>query len=441
MTIPGHPYLESAQKVLGDLDSAPGGLTDTQVAAHRARYGSNVIVSLKKVSRLRRYLGQFKDWMILLLLASAVVTGVLGDIGTTVVLLVLVGINTLIGFVQESRAEKTMEALGRLVAPTSEVVRAGVPVEVASSDLVVGDVIRLTEGSSVPADVRLVESSAFSTNEFALTGESDPTCKSTQDIAHEVPVAERHNMAYAATTVATGVAPGVVSATGMGTELGRIARLSDSAPPTPSPLQSEMAKIAHWVTIGVGFLTVVVLAVVIQSDMSITVALLFAVGFACALIPQGLPAEVNTALAAAAASLARQNVLVRKLSAVETLGATHVICTDKTGTLTKNEMTVTEIVVGDASYSLTGIGYDPTGQLVPAPGDNESRVRAFLQVGVLASNARLAPPTKDAPTWRILGDPTEGSLLVAARKIGIDLDDLQKRTSRSASCRSIRRAN
>nr|WP_172582154.1 cation-transporting P-type ATPase [Subtercola boreus] len=426
MAIPELSYLESAQTVLDDFDSTLNGLTDPQVAAHRARYGKNVIVSLTKESALRRYLRQFKDWMILLLLASAVVTGVLGDVGTTVVLLILVGINTLIGFVQESRAEKTMEALGRLVAPTSEVIRSGIPAQVASRDLVAGDIVRLTEGSTVPADARLVEATAFSTNEFALTGESDPTRKSADDIAHEVPVAERHNMAYAATTVATGVALGVVSATGMATELGRIARLSDSAPVTPSPLQFEMAKIARWVTLGVGFLTVVVLAVVIQSDMSITVALLFAVGFACALIPQGLPAEVNTALAAAAATLARQNVLVRKLSAVETLGATHVICTDKTGTLTKNEMTVTEIVVGNSSYSLTGIGYDPTGQLVPSPGDNESRVRAFLQVGVLASNARLAPPAKDAPTWRILGDPTEGSLLVAARKIGIDLDALQK---------------
>ncbi|MEO8527554.1 MAG: cation-transporting P-type ATPase [Pseudolysinimonas sp.] len=420
-------YRDSVERTLARFQTTPTGLTDAQAMAHRSEFGSNVIVELKRESRLRRYLRQFKDWMILLLLASAAVTAFLGDFGTAAVLVVLVAINTLIGFMQEYRAEKTMEALEKLVAPTSQAYRDGALGELDARTLVVGDVVRLTEGVSVPADVRLIEAIAFATNEFALTGESDPTRKYSRGIRHAVPVAERHNMAYAATTVATGEATGVVVATGMNTELGRIAQLSQSAKPTPSPLQLEMAKIAKYVTYGVAILTIVVLIIAVQSDLPLKVALLFAVGFACALIPQGLPAEVNTALASAAGMLARQNVLVKKLSAVETLGATHVICTDKTGTLTKNEMTVTELDVAGVPYLVTGIGYEPKGRFAPAvkSGAATTRLREFLIVGVLASNARLTPPAGDVATWRILGDPTEGALLVVAQKSGIDLDDLR----------------
>jgi Ca2+-transporting ATPase len=297
-------YLEPSADVLAGLDTTELGLTTVQAEAHRAQYGSNVIVELKKESGFRRYIRQFKDWMIALLLASAVTVGILGDFGTAVVLVVLVIINTLIGFVQENRAEKTMEALERLVDPVSQVYRDGELVEVASRSLVVGDVVRLTEGISVPADVRLIHATAFSTNDFALTGESDPTRKHDKPIQHEVPVPDRHNMAFAGTTVATGEALAVIVAAGMGTELGRIAQLSQSASRSPSPLQLETATIARYVTYGVAVVTAIVLVIAVQSDLPFTAALLFAVGFAAALIPQGLPAEVNTALASAAGFVA-----------------------------------------------------------------------------------------------------------------------------------------
>jgi Ca2+-transporting ATPase len=413
-------YRQTATEVLAEVDSSPTGLTDAQVLAHREQHGSNVIVELTKDSPLRRYLRQFKDWMIVLLLASAAITAALGDLGTAAVLVVLVLFNTIIGFVQEYRAEKTMEALERLVDPVSEVYRHGALGSGDSRDLVVGDVVRLSEGSSVAADVRLIEAVAFATNDFALTGESDPTRKFSRPLTGELPLAERHNMAYAGTTVATGEATGVVIATGMQTELGRIARLSQSAPQTRSPLQLEMAHISRYVTYGVAVLSVVVLIIAVQSDLPFKEALLFAVGFASALIPQGLPAEVNTALAAAAGTLAKQNALVKKLSSVETLGATHVICTDKTGTLTKNEMTVTELVVGSSAHAVTGIGYAPEGG-VDAVGD---RVLAFLTVGVMASNARLLAPDDQHPEWHVLGDPTEAALLVVARKAALDTDAL-----------------
>lgn len=212
----------------------------------------------------------------------------------------------------------------------------------------------------MPADVRLIHTTAFSTNELALIGEGDPTRKHSNPIPHEVPVADRHNMAFAGTTAATGRASAIVVATGLRTELGRIAQLSQSAPTTRSPLQIETSNIAKYVNYGVGAVSIVVLRIVVQADLSIA-AMPFAVGFACALIPQGFPAEGNTAHASAAGALAKQKALVKRLSSVATLGAAHVICTDKTGTLTRNEMTVAALVVGFIFYCVTGIGYDPAG--------------------------------------------------------------------------------
>lgn len=424
-------YRDTVDEILAEFDSSLGGLAMAMVDQRRLEAGENVIVQVAKESVLKRYLRQFGDWMIVLLLVSAVITGFLGDLGTASVLVVLVAFNTLIGFVQEVRAEKTMEALEKLVDPSSQVFRDGTLTEVESRSLVPGDVIRLTEGSSVPADVRLITTTAFSTNDFALTGESDPTRKYATAIPHEVPLADRHNLAFAGTTVATGEALGLVTATGMHTELGRIATLSQSAPSTRSPLQVETGLIAKYVSYGVAVVSVVVLIIAVQADLPFKEALLFAVGFACALIPQGLPAEVNTALAAAAGTLARQNALVKKLNSVETLGATHVICTDKTGTLTKNEMTVSELVVGDTNYEVSGIGYQPVGAITPGPrsADAEARLIALLTVGVFANNARLVPPDHEATTWRILGDPTEGALLVVARKAGLNTTALLASTT------------
>ncbi|WBM78871.1 hypothetical protein KIV56_09705 [Cryobacterium breve] len=221
--------------MLRAFDSSRSGLTTGAADERRLAAGSNAIVALKKESTLTRYLRQFADWMIVLLLASAAITGFLGDLGTAGVLVALVGFNTLIGFVQENRAEKTMEALERLVDPTSQVYRDGVLTEIESRALVPGDVVRLTEGISVPADVRLVDTTAFSTNDFALTGESDPTRKYARPIPHDVPLADRRNLAFAGTSVATGEALGLVTATGMHTEPGANRASQPVGPADPQP--------------------------------------------------------------------------------------------------------------------------------------------------------------------------------------------------------------
>ena len=365
--------------------------------------------------------------MILLLLASGAVAAYLGDIGTAVVLAVLVLFNTVIGFFQEYRAERIMQALEGLVQPMAEVYRDGTLTEIESRDLVIGDVVRLSEGDSVPADVRLIELTTFATNDFALTGESNPTRKFTHAIKGAVPVANRHNLAFMGTTVAIGEAYGVVVATGMATELGRIANLSMSTPHTPSPLQLELRHIATYVTYTVAILSSILLLVAIKINLPFKEALLFAVGFASSLIPQGLPAEVNTSLAQAAGKLSRAKALVKKLSAVETLGATQVICTDKTGTLTKNEMTVVSAWIGGIPYSLSGTGYEPKGEILyedkPLVGSRQNTAKSFFRIGLMASNAKIVAPDATNGNWRCLGDPTEGALVVAAAKAGVSLEN------------------
>ena len=426
-------YLLTEDEALERFGTRRDGLTADEVLERRARYGDNVIVQVHTEPLVLRFLRQFKDWMIILLLACAAITAYLGDALTSGVLVLLVLINTSIGFLQEYRSGKTMEALQHLSLSLTQVMRGGRLIELDSTELVVGDVVRLTEGAAVPADIRLIETSAFSTNEFALTGESDPTKKYSHAILTEVIVAERHNTAHAGTTVATGEATGVVVATGTRSELGRIAQLADSAPPTTSPLQREMAHIGRIITYAAVALSLVLLVLAVWADLPFHAAVLFAIGFASAVIPQGLPAEVNTALAQAAAALARRRALVKRLSAVETLGSTQVICTDKTGTLTKNEMTVTELVMAGRDYVVRGTGYEPTGDIertrpdsAGERNDDLDRLATFLRVGALASNARLLPADESHPGWHILGDPTEGALLTVAAKTGVDLAAARK---------------
>jgi len=420
-------YRISINETVKRYDTTTTGLKAGKASELLEKNGPNALVGVKTESLFRRYLRQFQDWMILLLLVSGGLAAYLGDIRTAIVLGALVLFNTLIGFFQEYRAERTMQALEKLVQPLAEVYRDGTLTEIESRNLVVGDVVRLSEGDSVPADVRLIELMSFSTNDFALTGESSPAHKFIHTISGDVPVANRHNLAYMGTTVATGEAYGVVVATGMQTELGRIANLSQSAPRSLSPLQRELRHIATYVTYGVAALSLALLFVAVQIDLPFKDALLFAVGFASSLIPQGLPAEVNTSLAQAAGKLSRAKALVKKLSAVETLGSTQVICTDKTGTLTKNEMTVISAVIGGINMTIEGTGYIPEGRVLrdgkPLNTADQAMVTDFFKVGLFASNARIVAPDSSNPKWYCLGDPTEGALVTVAAKVGLSMDD------------------
>ncbi len=425
-------YQLTEQQTFDHYGTEEDGL-DLVIAKSRLnQVGPNVLSETHRTSWFVRYLRQYKDLMIVLLLASSGISFFLKDERTGIVLLSLVLFNTIIGFTQEFKAEKIMESLVKLVVPEAKVVRSGKLEIIASTEIVPGDVVYIEEGDSVPADLRIFKESELSTNDFALTGESNPSRKFTHVIDKEVPIGDRHNLTYMGTTVATGHGYGVVVGTGMSTELGRIANLSQDTAQDISPLQREMNNIAKHVTQGTVLLCAALLPIAIQSDMGIKEAFLFAIGIASSIIPQGLPAEINTTLAQAASKLARARALVKKLSAVESLGATSIICTDKTGTLTKNQMTVQSIKVGNQTYNVSGVGYQANGHL-SKEGSSElltskelDDLKLFFSAGVFASNAKVDGPDEEHADWYAIGDPTEAALITLARKAGLEPLELDK---------------
>jgi len=422
-------YRLSTEEVMEQYDTSSEGLTLAQANARLTDYGPNRLHAAKKESPITKYLRQFKDYMIFLLVLSSSMAFYLGDTRTGVILLALVLFNTTIGFTQEYKAEKIMESLGKLVTAVAKVVREGKLIQIASTELVPGDIVYIEEGDFVPADLRIIDESELASNDFALTGESNPSRKFTHLLSADVELGDRQNLVFMGTTIATGHAHGVVIGTGMQTELGRIANLSQDTKSDLSPLQKELNNIATRVTQGAFVLCAVLLPIAIKTGLSNKDAFLFAIGIASSIIPQGLPAEINTALAHAANKLAKARALVKKLSAVETLGATSIICTDKTGTLTKNEMTVEKILLGQTIYRVTGSGYEPNGNITNAKGeilDEKSlkELEIFFAAGAMASNAQVNEPDEDHIDWYTVGDPTEGSLITLARKAGVEPTEL-----------------
>lgn len=423
-------YQQSVEQVFKSLQTSKGGLNKTEAASRRQKNGPNLLAQTPRQSWLKRYLKQFQDFMIILLLASSVISVYLGDHRTAFVLLALVAFNTLISFSQEFKAEHVMDSLTRLTVTQAKVRRANQLSLIDSQELVPGDIVAIEEGDSVPADLRIFEETELATNDFALTGESNPSRKFTHAIPANVPLGRRNNQCFMGTTVAIGNGFGIVVATGMDTELGKIANLSQATNTSTSPLQVEINHIAKRVTQGTVLLCAVLLPIAIHADLAIKDAFLFAIGIASSIIPQGLPAEINTALSQAAGKLARARALVKKLSAVETLGSTSIICTDKTGTLTKNQMTVEKLLIGDQHYQVSGAGYEANGQIFindkPLSASGVLQHQLFFITGVAASNAQVEPPDDNHADWYAIGDPTEAALITLARKAQIEPADFNK---------------
>ncbi len=425
-------YRLSTKDTLVQYHSTLDGLSTQEATSRQDNFGLNKLISVKKDPLYYRFLRQFKDLMLILLSLSAVFSFAIGDSRTGIILAAIVIINAVIGFSQEFKAEKVMASLEKLVVPLAKVKRGGKLSELPSAQLVPGDIIYIEEGDSIPADARVIEETELSTNDFALTGESNPSRKFQHEIEGTVQLAERHNLVFMGTTVATGDATCLVIATGGQTELGRIASLSSGTKTDPSPLQKEMTSLATTITKYTIALSIILAAYAWQADFGVKAAFIFAIGIASAMIPQGLPAEVNTALASAASRLAKDRALVKKLSAVETLGATSVILTDKTGTLTKNEMTVQHVLTGGQIYNVTGTGYEAIGSVVtnkgaPLQPDTLKQLRDFFIIGAFASNARIHEPDDTHASWYCLGDPTEGALITLATKAGLQHDQLENK--------------
>jgi Ca2+-transporting ATPase len=424
-----HYYRLAPERVVAELGSHKMGLTNAEADRRLETHGANALYRARHESALVTFLRQFKNLFVLLLLTSAALSFYLRDGKTATILLLIALMNAAVGFFQEHKAETLMASLEQLLVPRAKVLRNGALIDIDSAKLALGDIVAIEEGDSVPADLRILEEDELSTNDFALTGESNPSRKFVHAISAPVPLGNRHNLAFLGTTVATGTARGIVIGTGMHTELGRIASLSQVTRADASPLQKEMNNLATRLTQGTLILAVILAVIALQAHLGLKSALLFAIGISAAMIPNCLVAEVNITLAQTANRLARARALVKRLSAVETLGATNIILTDKTGTLTKNEMTVTSLLIGRSSYGITGTGYEPAGSITDKNNrkltrGNLGELGLFLLAGALASNAKVNQPDSQHRTWYVLGDPTEGAIVTLARKAGLNTEKL-----------------
>ncbi|MER5714026.1 cation-transporting P-type ATPase [Streptomyces sp. NPDC002132] len=408
--------------VLATLGSSPRGLTEAETVVRQDRYGPNELPGVHRGQVGRQLVAQFTDLFAVVLLVSSAITflaywlGQPRDPATLQLALAILGVvllNAGIGFAQEYSAERTAESLQAMVPHTCRVLRDGERRELSARALVPGDVVVLEAGDAVPADCRLIEAQEAAVNNAALTGESDPVARVAEPVPSGPPLQAR-NCVFMGTDLVAGTVKAVVFATGTGTEFGRIFRLAAAATRQQTPLQRQVALMARRVA-GVALATGAVLfAVRVPSGQPFVESFVFSLGVMVALVPEGLPATLSVSLAIGVRRMARRHALVKQLLAVEALGSTSVICTDKTGTLTQAEMTVVQLWADGVSHAVSGVGYAPTGEITDA-----GPVRELLRAAALCSNARLVPPAgRDA--WRVLGDTTEGALLVAARKAGLD---------------------
>jgi calcium-translocating P-type ATPase len=424
---PDHIAELRQEEVYASLASSASGLTSVEAAMRLGEYGPNAVTPVAPPRLIYRFASNFVHVMALLLWVGGGVAFVAGLPELGVAIWVVNVVNGLFSFWQEHKAEKATEALLRLLPTTATVLRDGLLGEVDATTLVPGDVVIIEEGDRISADGRLVEHVSLRVDQSTLTGESRLVRKASDPVDPRGNRLEMPNLVYAGTTVAAGRGKLVVTATGAHSELGAIADLTQSLEETPSPLQVELRHVSITVSvIAVAAGTVFFLLALTLADMPLARGFVFALGMIVAFVPEGLLPTVTLSLALGTQRMAARNALVKKLSSVETLGCTTVICTDKTGTLTANEMTVRSVTVAGQTYRFEGVGYEPVGEVIPAPGEGLRRV---LTGAVLASNARL---NQKESRWSIVGDPTEGAILTAAVKAGIDLDHLTTRFPRSS---------
>ena len=412
-----------AGEVLARLESRPEGLTAVEAQRRLVEHGPNALSRQGGPSAWQVLLRQVTSPLIYALLASAAVAFALGDVPDGAVVLAVVVLNALIGFAQEYRAGKAIEALAQLVSEPATVRRDGRWTQAGAEALVPGDVVSLEAGARVVADLRILQARGLLADEAALTGESLPVDKVADPVDATTELAGRRSLFHGGTLVTAGTAEAVVVATGDRTELGRISGLLSSVEPTQTPLTRSIARLGSTVTRVIGVVAVVLLVVALVRGYPLADAALAAITLAVAAIPEGLPAIVTIALAIGVQRMARRRAVVRELPAVETLGSTSVVCTDKTGTLTRNEMVLRRAWTprGDEA-EFEGVGYTAAGRMVIRAGDGgDGALRRLLTAGALANEAQLHG---DGDTRSVLGDPTDGALLVAAERAGVDLADL-----------------
>ena len=426
-------HIQTTEQAFTQLGSQPTGLSKAEVVERALQYGPNEIQAAKRVSAWGILLEQFKNILILILLGATAISLFLGHGVESIAIAVIVLFAVLLGFIQEYRAERAIEALRHMAAPTASVLRDGAEVEVPARDLVPGDVILLHTGDRMPADARLLEAVNLQVEEAALTGESVPVEKHTEPLPSDdpstgsgqvLPVGDRKNMVYAGTAATYGRGKALVVATGMQTEFGKIAQLLQTVETGKTPLQHNLDKVGTMLARAAFVVVAIITVLGLVRGQPFVEMLIFGIALAVAVVPEALPAVVTISLAIGVQKMVKRNALIRRLPAVETLGSTSVICSDKTGTLTKDEMTVRKLFAAGQLFSVSGAGYSPVGEFSVsggAPTAPTDGLRQMLIAATLASDTRLVSgvETESGSGWDIKGDPTEGALVVAAAKAGL----------------------
>lgn len=440
----------SAERVLslaGDV-SPVRGLPDGEVQKRAQRFGRNQLAEAPPVPAWRKLAAQFSDLVIWILIVAAVISGLMQEWADTVAILAIVVVNGIIGYLQEEKAGRALAALQKMSSPMAKVVRNGALKSLPARELVPGDIIELEAGDNVPADSRLLSGFALRVQEASLTGESTPVSKEANCVLDEkAPLGDRRNMIYMGTVTAAGKANAIVVATGMNTELGHIAGMLQRAAPKPTPLQRRLSELGRVLVMVCLAIVAIIFSLQLARGGELLETLLISVSLAVAAVPEGLPAVVTLTLALGLQRMVKRNALVRKLPGVETLGSVTVICSDKTGTLTRNEMTVREIITGGERFHVTGGGYSPRGEFLKCSkieshdaaeaGEAEADVQIspldqpdlmqILTVAARCNNATVSPIGDDSDSWQVIGDPTEGALVVVALKAGIQTRDSEHR--------------
>lgn len=425
-------HTQDGEAVLAQLGSKRTGLSSAEAAKRLAEFGPNELKEAEPIRPWQIFLAQFTSLIIWILIAAGLLSGVLGEWVDAGAILAIVVLNAVIGFYQEFSAEKSIAALKKMTAPRATVRRDAKVISIAAAEVVPGDIIELEAGDLVPADARLLETAALKCVESALTGESDAVEKQPQPLEREdVPLGDRTNMVFMGTSVANGTGRAVVVGTGMKTEIGHIANLMQQAADEATPLQENLAafgRLLVWASLGIVALLFVL---GLMRGMGLLEMFMTSVSLAVAAVPEGLPAVVTVALALGVMRMSRRRALVRKLPAVETLGSTNVICTDKTGTLTVGEMTVRELYVAGATFHVTGEGYAPDGGVLFEGEATDARHAApLLELATVLVGCNNAHLVLEDGRWKIIGDPTEGALLAAGHKAGASKERLDRELPR-----------
>ena len=422
-------HSQSAEEVLAQLGSAATGLSATEAAQRLTTNGPNELKEGKRISALQIFLGQFKSFIVWILIVAGIISGVLGEMVDSIAILAIVVLNAVIGFYQEHSAEKSIAALKKMAAPQAKVWRDGQVTSIPAVGIVAGDILALEAGDLVAADARLLTAASLKCIESALTGESESVTKQPATLAKgDIPLGDRENMIFMGTSVAAGTGQAVVVATAMNTELGRIAGLIEEAGAEErTPLQQKLTsfgRILVWASLGIVALLFVL---GLLRGMPFLELFMTAVSLAVAAVPEGLPTVVTVALALGVMRMSRRRALVRKLPAVETLGSTNVICTDKTGTLTVGEMTVRVLYVAGQTFDITGEGYGPDGEVrVGGKAADERQTKLLRELAnnlIGCNNAHLA---LENGQWKVIGDPTEGAMLAAGHKAGVTEEQIER---------------